>query len=56
MKTEKAPNMKRWSDQKLDMELTFAECAKDDGHPETGQWLALLNKELIRRSGVSRAA
>jgi hypothetical protein len=41
--------IKRWSDEKLDRELAFAELAVTDDHPETQEWLDAIRAEQSRR-------
>lgn len=49
-------NMKRWSDAKLDKELTFALAAKDDGHAGNLEWLASVQAEAERRDVAAELA
>ena len=49
-------NMKRWSDAKLDKEMTFARAAKDDSHPENLAWLAACEAEANRRDSAAELA
>ncbi len=43
------PNMKRWSDEKLEKELMFAHACLDDS-AETMAWLSALEREQHRRT------
>lgn len=52
----KAPNIKRWSDQKLEMELGFAFLALDENHPENVAWLTKLKIESLRRKTIGNSA
>lgn len=49
----KHPNIKRWSDEKLDREISFASLAIDANHPETTQWWTLLCTEHVRRQTIA---
>lgn len=48
----KKPNMKKWSQAKLDMEIACAGWALDGG-PETKQWLDDCIAEQKRRTALS---
>lgn len=50
------PKMSRWSDAKLDKELTFARTAKDDNDPATLAWLAACEAEVSRRDVADELA
>ena len=52
----KIPNMKRWSDEKLEKELAFARAAKDERHPENMAWLAACEAEMDRRDSADELA
>lgn len=45
---EKMPNMRRWTDEKLAKEISFANAA-DDGGPECLAWNIALSEETKRR-------
>ena len=45
-------NMKRWSDEKLDREIAFAELALDDCDTATLEWLNQLHDEQKRRTAA----
>ena len=51
----KLPNMKRWSDQKLDREFAFAVMASDADHPENLAWVAAVKDEHRRRKSLVAA-
>ena len=52
----KLPNMKRWSDQKLDMEHSFAILASDASDPANVAWVAAVKAEKARREQTQIAA
>lgn len=41
--------MRRWSDEKLDKELSFAQAARDNNDTQNLAWLEALEKENDRR-------
>jgi hypothetical protein len=49
------PNMKRWSDAKLEKEIFFAKPA-NDGSPESLAWIAALDAEAARRNAIDEGA
>ena len=50
MATSKAPNIKRWSDQKLETELGRAVLSRDVcGNAENLAWITKLKIEVVRR-------
>jgi len=51
--------MRQWSDEKLDLELLFAEAGLVETWPETVAWLAAIRAEVERRKshdGEAKAA
>lgn len=46
------PNMKRWSDAKLEKEHYFALAAKDENCPDNMKWLADVCAEMDRRNAI----
>lgn len=48
------PNMKRWSDAKLDKETAFAQAALNPNDQQTVAWLRACFAEMHRRSSQSQ--
>jgi hypothetical protein len=48
-KQKPATNIRRWSNEKLDMELSFANACADQDCPETVEWRDMLANEVAAR-------